>query len=492
MIYPDKTKYLEDAKAHNLVPVFRELRADFETPLSIFVKAKGKFLLESIERGENVGRFSIIALGKKSVITLKGGSLKIEEIQGDEIIEKVKGEVRNPLTRVRQYLNQFNPPDYTGLPPFFGGAIGFLGYETVQYFENIPINEDEGSIPDGMMIIPEIILVYDTIKRSVNVIVSTTPGDNPETDFNNAVQRINEISAALAKPLMYKDNRATSEMDISVKHHIEKDYFLDAVKKCKEYIRAGEIIQAVLSQKFSVQFETTPFELYRTLRIINPSPYLFFLNFDDFCLVGSSPEVMVRVQNREILLKPIAGTRQRGQSLAQDDALAKELIEDPKERAEHLMLVDLGRNDLGRVAVPGSVEVSDFMNIEKYSHVMHIVSTIKGELDEQYDVFDVIAATFPAGTLSGAPKIRAMEIIAELEKEKRGPYGGMVFNLGFNGNMDSCITIRSIVIQGKTAVVQAGAGIVADSIPEKEYQETVNKAQALIDTIQQTDNGRQK
>ena len=215
------------------------------------------------------------------------------------------------------------------------------------------------------------------------------------------------------------------------------------------------------------------------------------MNFDDFCLVGSSPEVMVRVQNREILLKPIAGTRPRGASLAEDNALAKELMEDPKERAEHLMLVDLGRNDLGRIAIPGSVEVSDFMSVEKYSHVMHIVSTIKGELDEQYDVFDVIAATFPAGTLSGAPKIRAMEIIAELESEKRGPYGGMVFNLGFNGNMDSCITIRSIIIKGKTAVVQAGAGIVADSIPENEYLETVNKAQALIDTIQQTDNGRE-
>jgi anthranilate synthase component 1 len=492
MIYPDKKRYVEDATIHNLVPVFQELRADFETPLSIFVKVRGKFLLESIERGENVGRFSIIALGKKSVITLESGRLKIEEREGEEMQEKVRGEYRNPLTKVREYLKQFSTPDYTGLPPFFGGAIGYLGYETVQYFENIPINEEEQPLPDGLMIIPEIILVYDTIKRSVNVIVSTTPGDKPQITYDDAVRRINEISAILSKPLVYREQQAATDKTISVRHHVPKDTFLEAVKKCKEYIRSGEIIQAVLSQKFSLQFESRPFELYRTLRIINPSPYLFYLDFDDFCLVGSSPEVMVRVQNREILLKPIAGTRQRGRSLAEDNALSRELMEDPKERAEHLMLVDLGRNDLGRVAIPGSIEVSDFMNIEKYSHVMHIVSTIKGELDEQYDVFDVIAATFPAGTLSGAPKIRAMEIIAELEGEKRGPYGGMVFNLVFNGNMDSCITIRSIVIQGRTAVVQAGAGIVADSIPEKEYQETVDKAQALIDTIQQTDHGRIK
>ncbi len=492
MIYPDISTYCEDTKSNNLVPVFQELRADFETPLSIFLKVKGKFLLESIERGENVGRFSMIALGKKSVISLRGRNLKIEEFNNEECTEKISGEYKNPLTKIREYLQQFKTPDYPGLPPFFGGAIGFLGYETVQYFEDIPINEEEDSIPDGLMIIPEIILVYDTIKRSVNVIVSTIPGDDPQGCYKEAVKRINEISSALVKPLIYKDNTVFVEKETSVNHHMEKEYFLECIKKCKEYIHSGEIIQAVFSQKFSLQIETTPFELYRTLRIINPSPYLFYLNFDDFCLVGSSPEVMVRVQNREILLKPIAGTRPRGASLAEDNALAKELMEDPKERAEHLMLVDLGRNDLGRIAIPGSVEVSDFMSVEKYSHVMHIVSTIKGELDEQYDVFDVIAATFPAGTLSGAPKIRAMEIIAELESEKRGPYGGMVFNLGFNGNMDSCITIRSIIIKGKTAVVQAGAGIVADSIPENEYLETVNKAQALIDTIQQTDNGREK
>jgi len=486
MAYTDLIQFKTDAEKFNLIPVFKEIRADFETPLSIFLKVKAKFLLESVEQGENVGRYSIIALGKKSIIKLKGRQINITEFQDDGTLTQETMEFKNPLQKVRQYFKQFRVPDYNNLPPFFGGAIGYLGYETVRYFEDTPINNGDDSIPEGILIIPEILLVFDTIKRSVLVIVSTTPGDNVEQCYRDAEVKINEISTALSKPLSYKEYLYEPEEEIPVKYQMKKEYFLDCVKKCKEYIKSGDIIQAVISQKFNVDISTTPFELYRTLRILNPSPYLFFLDFDDFCIVGSSPEVMVRVQNNEILLKPIAGTRKRGGTLAQDNALAKELIEDPKERAEHLMLVDLGRNDLGRVAVPGSVEVTDFMSIEKYSHVMHIVSTIKGELDTQYDVFDVIRATFPAGTLSGAPKVRAMEIIAELEEEKRGPYGGMIFNLGFNGNMDSCITIRTLVIKDKSAIIQAGAGIVADSVPEREYQETLDKAQALIDTIKNT------
>jgi anthranilate synthase component 1 len=320
--------------------------------------------------------------------------------------------------------------------------------------------------------------------------VSASPGKNPRLSYQEAVKKIDEISSALSKRLNYNEPNAAPGEEISVRFNMDKDVFLEKVETCKQNIMDGEIIQAVLSQKMLVETNISPFELYRTLRILNPSPYLFFLDFEKFCLVGSSPEVMVRIQNKEILLKPIAGTRQRGKSIAEDLALSRELIEDPKERAEHMMLVDLGRNDLGRVASPGSVEVTDFMAVEKYSHVMHIVSTIKAELDDAYDVFDVIKATFPAGTLTGAPKVRAMEIIAELEPDKRGPYGGMVFNLGFNGNMDSCIIIRTLILKDKLAIIQAGAGIVADSVPEKEYQESISKSQALMEAIRITKEGR--
>jgi anthranilate synthase component 1 len=327
------------------------------------------------------------------------------------------------------------------------------------------------------------------VKRSVLIVVSTVPGTEPEKNYKSAVEKIEKISEALLKPLAYKEGSKGAEEDRTVHQNMSKETFLKLVEKSRDYILNGEIIQVVISQQFSLKTSSSPLELYRTLRIVNPSPYMYFLDFGHFCIIGSSPEVMVKVQNREILLKPIAGTKRRGDSIAEDDAITKELIEDSKERAEHLMLVDLGRNDLGRIAVPGSVEVTDFMTVEKYSHVMHIVSSIKAELDEKFDIFDVIKATFPAGTLAGAPKVRAMEIIAELEEGRRGPYGGMIFYLGFNGNLDSCITIRTIILQDGLATIHAGAGIVADSIPENEYTETLNKAQALISTIQETKRG---
>lgn len=490
MIFPDEKQFLADAKKFNIIPVSREERADFETPLSIFVKTRAKFLLESVEHGENVGRYSIIALGKKCEIKITGRRIQITEYQNSGNPTQDISEMDNPLLRVKEYFKQFSAPDYPCLPPFFGGAIGYLGYETVQFFEDIPVKNGDSSIPDGLLIIPEILLVYDTIKRSISMIVSASPGENPRLSYQEAVKKIEKISSALSKRLNYNEPKAAPGKEINVRFNMDKDVFLEKVETCKQYIMDGEIIQAVLSQKMMVETDISPFELYRTLRILNPSPYLFFLDFENFCLVGSSPEVMVRVQNKEILLKPIAGTRPRGKSIAEDLSLSRELIEDPKEQAEHMMLVDLGRNDLGRVAAPGSVEVTDFMAVEKYSHVMHIVSTIKAELDDAYDVFDVIKATFPAGTLTGAPKVRAMEIIAELEPDKRGPYGGMVFNLGFNGNMDSCIVIRTLILKDGLAVIQAGAGIVADSVPEKEYQESINKSQALIEAIRITKAGR--
>jgi anthranilate synthase component 1 len=486
MIYPDEKQFLCDSVEFSVIPVFEVLRADFETPLSIFVKTQANFLLESVEQGENVGRHSIIALGKKCVIKIYNRRIQITEYSNGEKFKQESSELKNPLNQIREYFSRYKIPDYPGLPPFFGGAIGYLGYETVQFYEDIPVKEDNESIPDGLMVFPEAILVFDTIKRSISVIISVIPGKDPQKSFKEAVEKINEISSDLSKELNYREPPVTPEDEIRVRSNMKKNEFMENVATCRQYIEDGEIIQAVLSQKLSIETTISPFELYRTLRILNPSPYLFYLNFDDFCLVGSSPEVMVRLQNKEILLKPIAGTRKRGANLAEDVALACELLENPKERAEHMMLVDLGRNDLGRVAAAGSVEVTDYMAVEKYSHVMHIVSTIKAELEEAYDVFDVIQATFPAGTLTGAPKVRAMEIIAELEPEKRGPYGGMVFNLGFNGNMDSCIVIRTLLLKDGVAVVQAGAGIVADSEPEKEYQESLNKSEALLETIRIT------
>ncbi|HNT01786.1 MAG TPA: anthranilate synthase component I family protein, partial [Candidatus Saccharicenans sp.] len=308
----------------------------------------------------------------------------------------------------------------------------------------------------------------------------------PLKEYERALVRIADILTLLSHPLSLNEKKE-KHTEILLKPDMEKEEFLKRVNRCQQYISQGEIIQVVISQKFTARTEASPFEIYQKLRVINPSPYLFFLDFDNFSLIGSSPEVMVKVQNKELLTRPIAGTRKRGVSLADDHQLASSLLADPKERAEHIMLVDLARNDLGRVARPGSVEVIDFMSVEKYSHVMHLVSTVKAELDEKYDVFDVIKAAFPAGTLTGAPKIRAMEIISEMEKSRRGPYGGMVFYLGFNGNFDSCITIRTILLKDGQATIQAGAGIVADSVAEKEYEETINKAAALFKTLEDAD-----
>lgn len=490
MIYPNIYDYMQDSEQFNLIPVYCEVRADFETPVSIFMKVKAKILLESIEQGENVGRFSIIGLGRRMLMKLEANHLTITTYDNYEsICNQEEYTAENPLLHLREYFQQFKIPQYETLPPFFAGAIGFLGYETLHYFEKIPTTtfNTNSDTPDGLMIIPEMVLVYDSVKRTVQIIALTQPGTNPTENYLHATTRIKEICTILAQPLTMPNTTNTPPTTPpTVEYPMVKTDFLKAVETCKEHIHKGDIIQAVLSQPLHIHTTAEPFELYRTLRVLNPSPYLFFLDFENFILIGSSPEVMVRVQNRELLLKPIAGTRKRGQSIATDDALAKELLADPKERAEHLMLVDLGRNDLGRIATPGSVRVSEYMKVEKFSHVMHIVSTIEAQLDPQFDVFDVIRACFPAGTLTGAPKIRAMEIINTLEKRQRGPYGGMIFNLGFNGNLDSCITIRTLHLKNGIATIQAGAGIVADSIPENEYQETLNKAQALIDAITHT------
>ncbi len=489
-IFPDKNRYKKDCEEYNVIPVFSVMKADLETPISLFVKTKGGSLLESIESGGNVGRYSFITIGKKLEIVLRGRHYTIKHYQKEEpMITEESGEMDNPLERVRRLIGEFNTPEYDGLPPFSGGFIGYLGYETVAYFEKVPVHDHGASdVPDGIIISPEVIIVHDILKKDVTIVVTTFPGDDHEKAYHEAVDTIRGYVSMISEPLA-PDEFALHEVhgEPEVRDRdLSEDDFIYAVARCKKHIFEGDIIQAVISREFTVDTVAPPFDIYRKLRVLNPSPYLFYLDMTDFHLVGSSPEVMVRVHGDEILLKPIAGTRRRGNNVTEDEKTAAELLRDGKEAAEHLMLVDLGRNDLGRVARPGSVEVTDFRSIERYSHVMHIVSTIKARLKEGCDAFDVIRACFPAGTVTGAPKIRAMEIINTIESHRRGPYGGMVFNLGFNGNLDSCITIRSMILKDGSAVIRSGAGIVAESIEMKEYDETTDKAEALMETIRTT------
>lgn len=480
MIHPEENDFNKIKNEYNIVPVYTVLNADLETPLSIFMKTKGTSLLESVDKGENVGRHSIIGLGEKLRFTFRSKEIDVKSKSG---VESFK--LDNPLDVVREYFNNTKCMDVEGLPPFYGGALGYLGYETVQYFEDIPLNGGDDKIPDGILIIPECVLVYDAVKRVVYIVVAA---DTEEPDsYQRAVRFIRGVEQKLANALPVEEVFPIVDNELGEVHsNMTKVQYEKVVSKCKEHIVEGDIIQVVLSQRFSLETDAEPLDLYRTLRTVNPSPYLYFLDFGSFHVIGSSPEVMIRVRDGEMLLKPIAGTRPRGVNDSDDKKIAEELINDAKERSEHLMLVDLGRNDLGRCAVPGSIKVPDYMIIENYSHVMHIVSTITAKMDEKYDVFDVIKATFPAGTLSGAPKVEAMKLITKYESEKRGPYGGMVLSLGFNGNLNSCITIRTIVLSDGTASVQAGAGIVNDSVPEMEYFETQNKAMALLKTIKNT------
>ncbi|HNT31128.1 MAG TPA: anthranilate synthase component I family protein [Candidatus Aminicenantes bacterium] len=483
MLIPEKKAFLRDAAEYSVVPVSKEIPADFETPLSLFLKSRGLFLLESIERGEHVGRFSIIACGRKCGITVTGRKVEVRGPNGNGRESVTEKSLPDPLEEVRRFFAGLKAPRYEHLPPFWGGGIGYLGYETVGYFENIPAAGADGPIPDACLVVPEMVLVYDSVKRSIFIIASVFPGQDPENDYAAAADRIGTMESLLAGPIPAQPRPVRKKRPV-LRPDTDRDEFLRNVLTCQDLIRAGDAYQVVLSRAFSVDTDAHPFAVYRALRMINPSPYLFFLDFGAFALTGSSPEVMVRVQGREMLVKPLAGTRPRGGTVAEDDRLAKELLADAKEKAEHIMLVDLARNDLGRVARPGSVDVVDYMAVERYSHVMHLVSSVKAEMDESRDVFDVIRAVFPAGTLSGAPKIRAMEIISELEGRRRDFYGGMVFNLGFNGNFDSCITIRTILKKGRTAFFRAGAGIVADSVPENEFRETEHKAEALFAAIE--------
>jgi anthranilate synthase component 1 len=472
------------------VPVCREVVADLDTPLSLYRKtARGSytFLLESLEGGERWGRYSIIGLDPLLVFC--------QRRQQVTIIRDGKSDARpsalDPLDQLQELLSSFSPAPVAGLPAFYGGAVGFLAYDVVKKFEPLPDNaRDDTGFADALFMVPGLLLVHDNLKNTL-VIVALVPvaGEaDLESCYGRGLAAIDRLLKQLKTPVDH-DSLPVDPDKLEISSNVSRDEFVGMVERATEYVRAGDVIQVVLSQRFRCQPEIDPFTLYRALRLVNPSPYLYYLKFDDELLVGSSPELLVRKTGDTVEVRPIAGTRPRGTTDAEDQALAAELLADPKERAEHIMLVDLGRNDVGRIAAYGQVQVDELMEIERYSHVMHLVSHVQGRLREDLDMYDVFRACFPAGTVSGAPKIRAMEIIDELEPSRRGPYAGAVGYFGFSGNMDFAIAIRTVMIKNGRLYFQAGAGIVADSDPQKEYEETLNKAMAIRKALEMAAEG---
>lgn len=498
MFNPTFDEFTELAKRGNLVPVYRELPADLETPVSVYLKLRGQgpsFLLESVEGGEQMARYSFIGVNPSRLITLRGDKGTVQNHRTEAVTTH-----GDPLNIVREVLKQYCAVSVPGLPRLTGGAVGFLSYELVHHFERIrtdrtatfaeyPIRD----LPDAMFMLADTLVAFDHVKHRMLVIANAHVDGNTKDAYADATARINQLIARLRQPL-YLPTRASLANGHQLESNMTPAQYCEMVRAAKEHIAAGDIFQVVLSQRFQRETHAEAFEIYRALRRLNPSPYMFFLDFSrgdgvpSTQFVGASPELLVRLEDGTAQLNPIAGTRRRGRDERDDLRLEHELRDDPKERAEHVMLVDLGRNDLGRVCEYGTIEVQDYMTVERYSHVMHLVSRVVGTLCPDYDAFDLVRATFPAGTLSGAPKPRAMEIIDKLENAQRGPYAGGVGYFGFPtsdnpGNMDLCITIRTIVMRGTHAYIQAGAGIVADSVPEQEHQECLNKARALAEAI---------
>jgi len=497
MIFPSFTDFREKLKQGNLVPVWGEILGDFDTPVSALKKIETgdyAFLLESVEGGEKWGRYSF--LGAEPSVVFRSKGTRIEIIENGEI-KKHEG---NPFDSLRQLLSRYRPVVSPDLPRFHGGSVGYFGYDVVRFIEKLPeIGKDELHLWDSVFMITDSVLVFDNVNHRIKIISNAYVSQTGEARraYDDAVSKIESLVEKLRSPVSHYDKnnkirgrRAAEEINPSrFKSNFERKEFMEAVKRTKRYIQAGDIIQAVISQRWKTKLDVCPFDLYRALRVLNPSPYMFYLKMENDFLVGSSPEVMVRVEGDRVENRPIAGTKPRGRDEKEDTALEKELLSDPKERAEHIMLVDLARNDLGRIAEVGTVQVDELMTVEKYSHVMHIVSNVIAKLAKGKDAFDVIKATFPAGTLSGAPKVRAMEIIEEMEPSRRGAYGGAVGYFSFSGNMDTCITIRTFVIKENEVFIQAGAGIVADSDPEREYKETENKVKALIRAVEMVKKG---
>ena len=489
---PTLTEFLKLAEQGNLIPVTRRLLADFETPLSAYWKLRGQgesFLFESVEGGEHLGRYSFVGCNPRAVIRQSGRFVEVWEngrlVERVEVSPRPEGaQVRDGLAVVERILAQFRPVPMPGLPRFTGGAVGFLGYEFIHDVEPVVPRppRDELGTPTLYFLIADELLVFDRVAQTLTVLVNAVvePGQRPEEAYENAVEEIERLVELLDQPAHCRPVELPTEVPpASFVSNTTRDAFYANVSKAKEFIVAGDIIQVVGSQRFTAPFEASPFDLYRAARSINPSPYMFLLELDGFALVGASPELHVRCVDRHVEIRPIAGTRPRGRTPDEDAANARELLADPKERAEHVMLVDLARNDIGRVCDYGSVHVKELMVIERYSHVMHIVSQVEGTLSASRSAFDLMRTTFPAGTLSGAPKIRAMQLISELEGTTRGPYGGCVGYFGFNGNADHCITIRTALVKDGQVHVQAGGGWVNDSTPEGEFEETVNKSKAM-------------
>ncbi len=584
MIKPDLATFLEQSTQGNLIPVYAELLADTETPVSVFRRldqcALNAFLLESVERGEQLGRYSFIGVDPSIIFKVEGTR---QEIICDDARLLPK---QTPIETLRMLLGRYQPVTSPDLPPFVGGAVGYMSYDTVRYYEKIPDQlRDDLKLPDCYIMFTDTLVAFDHVRHRLILIVNAhvDEADTPQAAYEAAVDKLSVLKSRIRPPektdhLMQKSTQIRPEdattgeityddivdetyealkrgavtprqiefslskagyaqatafmrealqryrtweyeqrisstrfglvrdpedikglnpvgrkyldaLSLKVYSNMDEGQFITAVDQAKEYIAAGDIFQVVLSQRFTMKVSGDPFDTYRALRAVNPSPWMFYLKCEDFQLAGSSPETLVKLKGGKITVRPIAGTRPRGKTPEEDRTLERELLADEKERAEHVMLVDLGRNDIGRVSKYGTVQVDDFMMVERYSHVMHIASNVEGEIEDGKDALDALAATFPAGTLSGAPKIRAMEIIDELETRRRGPYGGAVVYLGFNGNMDSAITIRTILIEGGRAHVQAGAGIVADSDPTTEYQETINKAKGMIQAIEFAEEG---
>jgi anthranilate synthase component 1 len=492
-VVPDRQTFLEQAKKGNLVPVWKEILADQETPVSAYERvrtylrkrenASHTYLLESVEGGEKIGRYSFIGGTPRTILRAYGRRVEISTNGGETVvIEDI-----DPLEALKQHMQQFSPVvDDPSLPRFIGGAVGFLGYDVVSQFEpRVPvITNDEIGNPDMVFMVTDGLIVFDRTNHSLKVVANAHINGDADAAYDKAVAQIDELCEALKTPVerVLIDTHDGVE-PLTPKSNTTKEEFMSMVEKGQEYIRAGDVIQVVLSQRFEVENEADSLDVYRALRAINPSPYMFCLDMGESAIVGTSPEVHVRCEDKMVEVRPIAGTRPRGQTVEEDLALEEDLLADPKECAEHIMLVDLGRNDIGRVCDFKSIEVSDLMVIERYSHVMHIVSDVTGHLADDHDEYDVMRVTFPAGTVSGAPKIRAMEIIAELEKSKRGPYAGAVGYFNYNGNFDSCITIRTVILDMGKAYVLGGAGIVADSVPINEYEETRNKARGMMKAL---------
>lgn len=488
MHYPTLEQVKELASQGNLIPVYREVIADLETPVSAYLKltrtgqSKYSFLLESIEGGERIARYSFLGSSpEKVIIAGKAGSGSSSAPPKVVMTDGV-----DPLKLIQKELEKNIPVKIDGLPRFLEGAVGYLGYENIRHFENIPSPaNDPQSLPEAFFMLTDTLLVFDHLQHKIKVVSHVHTGGNIDKEYETAIARIDELVQRLTEPLQThpaKTGGKPAGLE-KAQANVSKERFIDMVKKVKQYIHEGEVIQTVISQRLTRKTTAAPFDIYRNLRTINPSPYMFYLDLGDVHIIGASPEMLVRVEDGYVHTHPIAGTRPRGATPEKDSELEHELKNDPKEKAEHIMLVDLGRNDVGRVSEPGSVTVNELMNVERYSHVMHLVSKVSGKLRKGLTAYDAFRACFPAGTLSGAPKIRAMQAIAELEPDKRGTYGGAVGYFTSGGNMDTAIAIRTIAMKNGVAYIQAGAGIVFDSVPESEYQECLSKAAAMLKAI---------